>query len=150
MGAPIERLFATTARDSRSTLWGPRRLITSNTLNAASVSTFSTVIQPPEGYVWEIRGVQISFRPDAVQQVLRGILSVTNESGNVIGRMRREEFFGAAGREANINIHDASEMLVWPMHRLVATGIFDAGVQPNTVEMAVSGIVYVRGNIALF
>lgn len=151
MTALISQVFALTARDSESALWGPFYAIATAT-DAATIVT-ATPELPPIDRLFVVTGVVIVATPGAAQVALDASLFIRAKDApsdiSIIaaGDFRRPA--PAAG--AGVVFSQRTEAIVAPLnHDLVAGASFDAAVAANDITAAIHGYVVPRGNVALF
>lgn len=106
---------------------------------------------PAKDKVLVVTNIAVDFSPGAAQQIIRGVFS-GRTPGGVIWSLQELGFVEVDGFRTGMSWQGEVAIGGGGVDRsiIIVDGVFDGGVQTNTVTVGVAGYVIPRGNIAPF
>lgn len=154
MELPIGNVYQQSARDERSTQWGPFNYFKFVSANETDITVGGPPgeAEPwiaPDGYVASIKGFMITAVPGNAQKILQASFHILDDAGNVI-LVPWTIPDPLADDEILVTIQQTDLLLIIPKHFVQATFVFDGDSNSNIVQMSVQAVLMPKGNISLF
>jgi len=155
MELPIGNVYQQSARDERSTQWGPFNYRRSGGLNNVTVilggPDTPLTVSPwaiPLGYIAHLRHLFIHSVPGAGLNIVSIESQVVDQAGNVLLDIHRQ---GALAADVQVELTLTPDvLLVDDTHLLQVKAVFNLPTAPNQLFMSAQVILLTRGNIANF
>ena len=153
MTAPLDLLFWPRPRDEAGVLWGPRYTDINRAAKSTALMVGANGAQPwpdvgPEFIEWP-QNIRVVCEPGAGQNVEAIDIGLADSAGNALVGLARRDDAGAADQTLSLDIQPKIA-LIGSRQAIRVFGHFNAAVNDNTVYLAVSSIVTIRGNVAMF